>query len=154
MTARRAVELVLRFVTAAGLAVDAGVHLDLAPMQPPGGPGQLSQVTLFYAEGIVAAVVAVLVLAGARWTYVLAGVVAATALAAVLMSRYVDTGAIGPIPDLYEPVWYASKIAATLAEAAATLTAVLGVILARSHARHVTRSRNGVVIEDPQHLSV
>jgi hypothetical protein len=40
------------------------------------------------------------------------------------VSRYVDLGAIGPLPDLYEPVWYPEKLVAAGAEAVALVAAV------------------------------
>lgn len=55
-----------------------------------------------------------------------AAVVAASALAAVLLYRYVDVPAIGPIPSMYEPLWFTKKTITTLAEAAGTLTALAG----------------------------
>jgi hypothetical protein len=36
----------------------------------------------------------------------------------VLLYRYVDVGAIGPVPNMYEPVWYAEKLRSLYAEAA------------------------------------
>lgn len=141
MSIRTAVSYLVRLVTAAGLAVDAGIHIALAPTQPPGGPGQLSQVTLFYAEGIVAAAVTLLVLVAAtRWVYLVAAVVAATALAAVLVSRFYDIGSVGPVPDLYEPVWYLSKVVTTIAESVATVSAVAGVVLAGARRRADVRA--------------
>jgi hypothetical protein len=125
----------VRVLTTAGLGVDAVVHVVLAPTQPPAAPGQWSQVGLFYGEAALAAVVAMVLLAtGARVVYLVAVVVAASALVAVLVSRYVDTGPLGPIPDLYEPFWYTSKVVATVAEAVAVLTAAAGVLLGRHHA--------------------
>jgi hypothetical protein len=125
----------IRLLTAAGLGVDAVVHVVLAPTRPPAAPGQWSQAGLFYAEAAVAVVVAVLLLAtGARVVHLVAVLVAASAVVAVLVSRYVDTGPLGPIPDLYEPFWYTSKVVATVAEAVAAMTAAAGVLLGRHHA--------------------
>ena len=50
---------------------------------------------------------------------------AATALAAVVVYRYVDLGALGPLPDLYEPVWYPEKVVGVVAETVALVAAVL-----------------------------
>jgi hypothetical protein len=50
-----------------------------------------------------------LVLNGRRLWLVLDFGVAASALAAMLVSRYVDLGALGPFPDLYNPVWFPGK---------------------------------------------
>jgi hypothetical protein len=58
-----------------------------------------------------------------------AEVAAASALGVMLISRYVDLGAIGPFPDLYDPVWYQQKLLAAFAEGAASLAALAGVIL-------------------------
>jgi hypothetical protein len=122
--------VLLRILVVAGLAVDAYVHLRLAPTQPPAGAsGGWSQVGLFYAEGAVSVVAALLVLiAGRRWTFLLAFLVAGSALAAVLLSRYVDIGALGPLPDLYEPAWYTSKVVTTIAEAVATVAAAIATV--------------------------
>ena len=83
--------------------------------------------TLFWVQGAVAAVVAILVLVRPRRVpYLIAFLVAASALGAVLLYRYVDIGAIGPLPDMYEPVWYTEKVVTTVAEAVATLAAAIG----------------------------
>lgn len=120
--------LVLRLAVVVGLAVDAYVHIDLAPAYAGPG-GVLDEQNLFLVESGVAIVVAVWVLATGRRTAALAAVVvAASALAAVLSSRYVDLGAIGPFPDLYEPVWYPEKAVAAVGEALALLAAVLLVL--------------------------
>lgn len=123
----------IRLLTAAGLGVDAGIHLYLAPTQPPAAAGRWSQVDLFYVEAGVSLLAAVLVLAtGARLVYAFAFLVAASALGAVLLSRYVNIGPIGPLPSLYEPFWYTSKVSTTIAEAIAVLTAAAGTLLPRS----------------------
>src|SRR5689334_23238878 len=97
--------LFLRLAVFAGLGVDAFVHFHLAG--DTGQTGTISEGTLFWIQGAVAAVVAVLVLFRPRpIPYVIAFLVAASALGAVLLYRYVDMGAIGPFPDMYEPIWY------------------------------------------------
>ena len=70
---------------------------------------------------------ALLVLARGRSVPVslFAALVAASALIAVVASRYVDLGPIGPLPDLYEPVWYPEKVVAAAAEAMALVAALL-----------------------------
>ncbi len=134
MPTRNPARLLLRLATAAALAVDAYIHLSLAPSQPPGGPGQLSQTSLFYAAGALAIAAALLVLAtGARVAYAFAFLVAASALGAVLLYRYVDVGSLGPLPNMYEPAWYTSKITTTLAETVAVLTAAAGALLPHRH---------------------
>jgi hypothetical protein len=123
----------LRLLTAACLAVDAYIHLKLASTRPPAsGPGGISQGALFYAQGGVAILAALLVVfRGTRAAFGFAFLVAASALAAVLTYRYIDVGALGPLPDMYEPAWYATKITTTIAEAIAVLTAVAGFLAAR-----------------------
>lgn len=140
-------EPALRAITVAGLAVDAGVHLALAPTQPPAGPdGGLSQVTLFYAEAVVAVLVAILVLAtGSRLAYAFAALVSASALGAVLLYRWVDVGPIGPLPDMYEPSWYPVKVVTTIAEAVALFAAASGVALARARAEAPAESERAAV---------
>jgi hypothetical protein len=59
--------------------------------------------------------------------------VGASALGAVLLYRYVDVGALGPLPDLYENTWQVpGKLLSTLAEAAAVVLAGLGLLTHRS----------------------
>jgi hypothetical protein len=117
--------LILRLLVVAGLAVDAYIHIHLAGTM--GSGGGLSEGTLFWIQGVVAALVAVLVLLRAnRVTYLIAFLVAASALGAVLLYRYVDAGSIGPLPNMYEPVWYPEKVVTTVAEAVATVAAALG----------------------------
>lgn len=127
------IALLARLLTVVGLAVDAYVHFKLAPDRPPAdSSGGISQVTLFYAEGIAAATAALLVLVtAARGAYAFAFVVVASALAAVLLYYYVDVGAIGPLPNMYEPIWYADKVTATVAEAVALIVAPVGLLTGR-----------------------
>jgi hypothetical protein len=116
--------LILRLLVVAGLAVDAYVHIHLAGGM--GSGGGLSEGTLFWIQGLVAALVAVLVLFRAsRVTYAIAFLVAASALGALLLYRYVDVGSLGPLPDMYEPVWYAEKVVTTVAEAVVAVAAAL-----------------------------
>lgn len=118
--------LILRLLVVAGLAIDAYVHFHLAG--DVGSHGVLSEGRLFWIQGVVAALVAVLVLVRAhRPSYVIAFLVAGSALGAVLLYRYVDVGSLGPLPDMYEPVWYGEKVVTTVAEAVAAAAAALGI---------------------------
>jgi Putative zinc-finger len=119
-----------RIVVVAGLAVNAWVHLDLASTYAEAG-GVINEGVLFCAEA-VAAMLAALVVAiyGSRISYLAGFGVAASALATMLVSRYVDLGAIGAFPDLYDPVWFGEKILAAVAEGLASLAALIGFILA------------------------
>jgi len=125
--------LLLRVVTAAALAVVAYTHADLAS-QYDGIQGSISQGTLFVIEAAAASFAALIVLVfGGRIGFALAALVAASALGAILLYRYVDVGTLGPLPNMYEPVWYPEKTTAAIAAAVATLAAVIG--LAWSFAR-------------------
>jgi hypothetical protein len=118
-------DLLLRLAVFAGLGVDAYVHIHLAG--DVGHDGTISMSTLFWIQGIVAALVAILILLRPRPVpYLIAFLVAASALGAVLLYRYFDVGAIGPFPQMYEPVWYTEKVVTTVAEAVATVGALIG----------------------------
>jgi hypothetical protein len=135
--------LILRLLVAAGLAVDAYVHVHLAG--DAGSTGTITEGQLFWIQGAVAAVVAVLVLVRPRPVpFLIAFVVAASALGAVLLYRYVDVGALGPIPNMYEPVWYTEKVVTTVAEAVAAIGAALGLwhTWERPRARHAAADRS------------
>lgn len=126
MTRRPTGRFALRLLAALGLAVDAYVHLDLAGQYTGNVGSGLSQATVFRVEAVVAIVAAVLAVATARRVAQAAVlVVAGSAVAAVLLYRYVDIGAIGPLPDMYEPAWYAAKTISAVAEGIAAITAVL-----------------------------
>src|SRR5262245_22551820 len=118
----------LRVITAAGLAVDAWVHWDLVDRYALNvGTGPLSQGDLFRIEAVVSALVAVALLVSGRLVvWIVAWLVAASAVGAILLFRYHDPGPLGPLPDMYEPFWYQEKSVAAVAEAVALLTATLG----------------------------
>jgi hypothetical protein len=120
----------LRLITAAALAVDAVVHNELVHRYAPNRSGGLSQGQLFRIEAVVALAAAVLLLITARWfAWAVAFAVAASALAAVLLSTEYHVGALGPIPDMYEPIWYGKKTLAAIAEAVGTLSAAAGLAI-------------------------
>ena len=129
----------LRVLTAAGLAVDAYVHADLASTYDPVRQS-ISQGDLFRIEAAASALAALLIVLSARpivWAF--AFLVAASGLGAILLYRYVDVGSLGPLPNMYEPLWFPKKTTAAVAEAVATLTALAG--LAQSLPRHTARRR-------------
>ncbi|GAB4081014.1 hypothetical protein [Modestobacter muralis] len=137
IAATRVADAALRLVVAAGLAVDAVVHLRLAPGYQLADPTGIGQGNLFRVEAVVAALVALLVLVtGSRLAYALAMGVAASALAAVVVTRYVEVPALGPIPSMYEPVWFGQKTASAVAEGIAAVAALVGLLLS-------SRSRSG-----------
>jgi len=58
--------------------------------------------------------------------------VGASALAAVLLYRYVDLGALGPLPNMYENTWQVpGKLLSAYAEGAAIVLAGLGLVVHR-----------------------
>jgi hypothetical protein len=133
--AHRIIDVALRAVTAAGLLVDAVVHLQLAANYQLAAPAGIGQGNLFRIEAVFAIVALLLVLAhGNRTAYLAAFLVAAGGLGAVLLYRYYQIPAIGPIPAMYEPVWFFKKTLSAVAAAIATVTAVIGFLWARQSA--------------------
>ena len=117
---------VVRVLTAVALAVSAYVHLDLSS-SPYAAGGQLTLGALFLAQAVVAAVVALWVLVRpSRAAYAVAAVVAATSFLALVLATYVRLPQVGPLPVLYEPVWYADKAVAAVAAGVALLAALAG----------------------------
>ena len=126
--------LVVRIVVAAGLAVSAFLHLDLADTYDGIGE-QLTVGDLFRAQGVVGLLVAVAVLAVRRRVVLLAAVlVSAAATAAVVSSVYLRVPAIGPFPELYEPVWYTEKRVSAAATAVALLVGSAALLRRRRRA--------------------
>lgn len=126
---------VLRVGVAAALAVSAVIHVQLAPGYQRAAPGGLGQGTLFLVQAGAAALAAVFVLLrGSRTDFAAAAVVGFSSLAAVILYRYVQVPALGPLPSMYEPVWYTAKTITAVAEAAAGALAVTGYAL-----QHKTR---------------
>jgi hypothetical protein len=133
--------LALRLVAAAGLAVDAGVHADLAPLYDGVG-ASLSLGDLFRIEAGLACLAALCILfVWRRLAALLALVVAVSALAALFVSRYVDLGSIGPFPNMYEPSWYSQKTLAAVSEIT-TILASAGLLAAVRRDRRDRRERS------------
>jgi hypothetical protein len=127
---------VLRVGTAAALGVDAVVHWQNASAYDA-VTATISQPVLFRAEAALSVAVGLLVLIRPRTSsWVAAVLVGASALAAVLLYRYIDLGALGPLPDMYENTWRApGKLLSAYAEGAAVVLAVLGLRTHRKHSR-------------------
>jgi uncharacterized membrane protein len=117
---------VLIAIVVVGLAVDAFVHFDLASAFANVKTSTLSQADLFRVEGVAAVVAAIAVLVRSnRYTAAFAFLVAASGTVAVILYRYVDVGAFGPIPNMYDPYWApAGKTLSVFAEALAALAAL------------------------------
>jgi hypothetical protein len=58
--------------------------------------------------------------------------VAAGGVGAVLLYEYVDVGAVGPLPNMYEPLSYPEKTYSLIAEAVAALAALALLALQRA----------------------
>jgi hypothetical protein len=123
---------VLRVATATALGIVALIHWQNASAYDA-VTAMISQGQLFRAEAAVAVAVGLLVLVRPQpssWLAALA--VVASALAAVLLYRYVDVGALGPLPDMYENTWQVpGKLLSAYAEAAAIGLAGLGLLTHR-----------------------
>jgi hypothetical protein len=119
----------LRVATAAALGIDAAVHARNASAYDA-VKATVTQGQLFRVEAGLAVAVGVLVLVRPwRSSWVAALAVAASALAAVLLYRYVDLGALGPFPDMYETTWQVpGKLLSAYAEGAAVVLAGLGLL--------------------------
>lgn len=117
---------VLVAIVVVGLAVDAYVHLHLAPDFKQVKTSTLSQADLFRVEAVAAVVAAIaLLVRPRRSTAGFAFLVAAAGVVAVVLYRYVDVGAFGPVPNMYDPYWApAEKTLSVIAEALAALAAL------------------------------
>jgi hypothetical protein len=121
-----AVRTVLTVIVAAGLAIDAYVHLDLASTYDVVKTSTLSQGDLFRVEAALAIVAGVaLLVRPRRYTAWFAFLVSAGGVAAVLVYRWVDVGKLGPLPNMYEPYWYGEKTLSLVAEAIAAAAAAV-----------------------------
>lgn len=129
--ADRPLALALRVLVPVGLVVDAVVHVRLASQYQLAQPGGVGQGTLFRVEAVVALLAAVYVLVrGSRPAFAVAALVALSALAAVVLYRYVEVPALGPIPTMYEPVWFFEKTLSAVAQGVAGVLALGGAVLA------------------------
>ena len=131
----------LALIAAAGLAIDAYVHFHLASGYAGVKSSVLSQADLFRGEATVAAIAAAAVLLRPRrYTAAFAFLVAAAGTAAVLVYRYVDVGAFGPFPDMYEPLWFGEKTLSVIAEGVGALAALALFTVFHADARRAART--------------
>ncbi|HEY2075212.1 MAG TPA: hypothetical protein VGH53_02645 [Streptosporangiaceae bacterium] len=119
----------VRLIAVAGLSIDAYVHLDLASTYSE-AQAPVNEGILFRAAAVLALFTALALIKSARRLPLMLGfAVSASALALMLLSRYVDLGPLGPFPDLYDPVWFPEKLWAAGGEAAAAIASVTGILL-------------------------
>ncbi len=122
--------LALRLAVVAALAVDAWVHWDLAPGYGVAFPGGVGGDVVFRAAAVAAVLAAVaLLVTRSRWAWWAAAAVLGSAFVAVVLYRYVDVPQLGPLPAMYEPVWFRDKTVSAVAEGVGALLAVLGALL-------------------------
>ncbi|MFI6697722.1 hypothetical protein ACIBJC_01890 [Streptomyces sp. NPDC050509] len=132
-----------RLLAAAGLAVDAYLHARLADRYDTVS-AVVSQGDLFRVEAGLAALAALLVLVWRRVPGdVFAWLVAAGGLALLLVYRYVDVGTLGPVPDMYEPVWFGEKRLTVVAQAVAVLATIFLLCTYPRGGAHARRDRLG-----------
>lgn len=133
--------MALRVLAAAALGISAYVHLHVAHLYDYGS--NLTGTQMFYAQGVVAAIVAVaLLVTGNKWVWAAAALVGLVSFAAVMTYRYVDVGAIGPVPNMYDATWQPSpdKLLSAIAEISVPVWWLLHLATARDSAPGRRRS--------------
>jgi hypothetical protein len=136
-------EMILISVAVVGLAIDAYVHLDLASAFKDVKTSTVSQADLFRVEAAAAIVAAIgLLVRPRRYTAGFAFLVAAAGTIAVVLYRYVDVGAFGPVPNMYDPYWQpAGKWLSAIAEAAAAIASAALFVMLHQRARDLRPGR-------------
>jgi hypothetical protein len=132
---------VLMLVVVVGLAVDAYVHLHLASAFKQVRTSTLSQADLFRVEAVLAVIAGLaLLVRPRRYTAAFAFLVTAGGLVAVIVYRYVNVGAFGPVPDMYDPYWApAEKTLSAVAEGVAALAALALLLVLQTGTRRTDR---------------
>jgi hypothetical protein len=126
----------LILLVVAGLGIDAYVHFHLASAYSGVKTSTLSQGDLFRVEGGLAILAALLlVIRPHRYTAAFAFLVTAGGTAAVLVYRYVNVGKFGPVPNMYEPIWYGEKTLSAWGEGIAAVVALVLVVVLDRRAR-------------------
>jgi len=126
------VSVVLRLIAAAGLGTDAAIHAHLAPIYD-GVRAVVSEGDLFRAEAGLACLAGLGLLVTRRRSAVAAALLVATsAVIALVVSRSVDLGRLGPIPNLYEPAWSLQALTAVAAEAVAAIASGTLLVVSRA----------------------
>ena len=80
-------------------------------------------------------VAAYVLLRGSRLAFLTAAGVGLSAFAAVVLYRYVQVPGLGPIPPMYEPVWFFQKSLSAVVEGAAGALALVAALRAGPAAR-------------------
>ncbi|WP_298459865.1 hypothetical protein [uncultured Cellulomonas sp.] len=127
----------LRVLGAITLGFSGYLHLRIALDRPPlFGDGEVTLSGLFVAQAVAAAVVVVWVLVrGDVLAWLAFAAVAAGSLVALLLSVVVRIPSIGPLPVIYEPLWYTDKYLAAISAGLAVVVALVALALLRRRAR-------------------
>lgn len=124
-------QMVTRTGTLTALAVDAVMHLRLAPGFAFGYPEGSNGGNIFRIAAAVALIAGLsLAVRASVATYLLAAAVLGSAFAALVLYTYVEVPQLGPIPSMYDPVWYPDKTLTAVAEGVGALTALWGAAMA------------------------
>ncbi|WP_258069852.1 hypothetical protein [Arthrobacter sp. SX1312] len=116
--------------------MSAVIHFQLAAGFQQAAPAGIGGGNLFRIQGAVAVLAALYVLVrGTQPSFLLAAGVALASLVAVIAYRYIQIPAIGPIPSMYEPVWYTAKTITAVAEGLALILALAAYTLHRKSPR-------------------
>jgi glucan phosphoethanolaminetransferase (alkaline phosphatase superfamily) len=118
---------------AAALFVDGFVHFQDAHFYDSVAGSVVSQGMLFRAEAVVATLLGLGLLVWPRMiTWIAALLVLASAFGAVMLYRYVNIGALGPLPNMYEPTWVSpGKLDSAWAEGVGVAISILGLFVSR-----------------------
>ena len=103
--------------------------------QTPTGPARWAspRANIFRVETAVAILAAAyVVLRRLRASFAVAALVALSALVAVLLYRYVDVPSVGPIPSMYERIWFFDESLSAVAEGVAGVLAVVVFLVSTS----------------------
>lgn len=112
-------------ITVIGLAIDAVVHLKVAG-DYDGVGATVSEGTLFRVEAVTAIIAAILlVVRPGRLTAAFAAIVAGGGTALLVLYYFVNVGPLGPLPNMYEHVWFSEKVVTLVAQTVATLSALV-----------------------------
>ncbi len=133
--------IALYALTAAGLIVNAIIHLRLASAFDALTGTLLSQGDLFRIQAVAGILIVVLLIAVRRWwVAAIAALIAVGGLGMLVLSSFVilDLTALG-LPAIFEPSWYPDKIIAAVSQAVAATAA--GALAVLEHRRRASARR-------------
>lgn len=97
-------------VAITGLVIDAWTHFDLASTYRFNRTDWVNEAVLFRIEASLAVVAALWLVVQPKLLSILFTIaVTGGGAFALLLYRYVDVGKLGPIPNMYEPIWTGEK---------------------------------------------